>query len=579
MKWKPLRIMILFICLSLSLDSETNIFNVKKDLFSFSDYLELVNNVKQSYLYRNQFNESNGYVYSAFFACQFLDNKLFLMPETYFDSHQIEFLKIKKVYKLLPNDPFVIVLFDKNLQNTTDRNQYLEIKNWYSKKRREVMDALWNGKFNLEDYKRVLSFIEENLDWYILQQSKEITMSDLHFTAAMGFMYSLDGNSKIYKKRKFEVQIEVNEHQIAGVGMILRLGPNQEVIVENPLEASPAMKAGLLSGDIIVKINDIDVRDMEFEEVIRHQKGKPGSIVQFEIKRGRNRKSIPILVKREILSFDTVKGEFIRFDPDLALIRVFRWDDQNISVAKEINSEYVRLSKLAKDQNKKLKGLLLDFRYLRGGTMDSIAETINLFMKKGLLFSIQNGKGEVTERYAKANEPIELPVAILVDRYTSSGGEVIAGSLQFHKRAIVIGERTSGNAALVSTFHFSNNENYGMEILDSLYFLPSKKSFQEKGIIPDIQFTSEFDGGNLFFKKENYDLNHFPFVEEAENKNSQFPIGEIQSWVKENGKANVEIERRKNDPIRPDVFLFHAVDAFNGYLQTHTSGKSNGEIK
>lgn len=568
MKLKPLRIFIFLLLFHFSLNSETKSSHDETDLFSFSDYLELVSNVKQFYLYRNDFNDSNGYAYSAFIACQFIDHELFLMPETYFESHKKEFLKMKKVTKLLPNDPFVIVLFDKNFQATIDQNQYLETKNWYSKKRKEVMTALWNTKFSLEDYKRVLQFVEENLDLYIIKQSKEITMSDVHFTAAMGFLLSLDGNAKVYKKRNAEDHIEDNQNQIAGVGMILKLGANQEVIVESPLEDSPALKSGIHYGDIIVKINDVGVNDLGFEEVIRLQKGKPGSIVKFEIKREGIKRNIAITVKREILTYQKVKGEFITSDPEIAFIRVFLWNDKDIPVAKAINAEYGKILKQAKDQNRKLKGLILDFRSLGGGTLDSISETIDLLIAEGILFSVKNGKGEVSDIYAKGNQTIELPLAILVDRRTSSGGEVIAGSLQYHKRAIVLGERTSGNAGLVSKFDFSKNKSYGMQILDSLYVLPSKNSFHKRGIKPDILISSEVDGSFPFLRKEDLNRKPSPIGEVEDDKDSYFPIKEIQTWVNVNGKANVEMERRKNDPIRPDYFLFRAVDAFNGYLQT-----------
>ncbi|TGL99778.1 PDZ domain-containing protein [Leptospira jelokensis] len=573
MKRKPLWIVMLLLLFYIPMNSERISLKIEEDIFSFSDYLELVNDVKQFHLYRKTLKESNGYVHSAFFACQFLNNELFLMPEAYFESHQKEFLNIKKVKKLLPNDPFVIVFFERKFQENNDEEDFTETRNWYSKLRREVMASLWNMNFNLEDYKRVLSFLEENLDLYIIRQNKEITMSDLNYAAAMGFMLSLDGYSKVYKKRRHKFQIEPNQNRIAGVGMILRLGANREVRVESPLEDSPAHKSGIYRNDIILKINDRDVRDLDFEEVIQLQKGKPGSIVKFEIKRESINRILSISVKREFLAYGIVKGELFPFDPEVAVIRVFRWEDKNISVAKEIHLEYDRLLKQTKDQNRKLKGIILDFRSLRGGTIESIADTLDLFIKDALLFRVKNERGEVADRFAKGNEPIELPLAILVDRNTSSGGEVIAGSLQYHKRAIVMGERTSGNAALVSTFDFSNNQSYGMEILDSLYYFPSEISFHEIGILPDIQITSEFGGSNLLIRKEEIDRNHSSFAEMEESRNSQIPLEEIQAWVKVNGKANVEIERRKNDPIRSDDFLFHAVDAFNGYLLTLNSVK------
>ncbi|WP_267899533.1 S41 family peptidase [Leptospira biflexa] len=202
--------------------------------------------------------------------------------------------------------------------------------------------------------------------------------------------------------------------------------------------------------------------------------------------------------------------------------------------------------------------------------MDSINETIDLFISYGLLFKVNNANKDFTLFYAKEGKISELPLAIFVNHKTNSGAELIAGSLQYHKRAIVYGEKTFGNATIYLTHNFANNESYVMEIFNSLYNLPSGKTFQSVGIKPDIQISSEFDGGFSNSKKEDLFINHYPTLKDEEDKASHLPLKEIQDWVKEYGKANDEIKKRRKDPIRPDYFLFRAVDAFNGYLETQS---------
>ena len=254
--------------------------------------------------------------------------------------------------------------------------------------------------------------------------------------------------------------------------------------VVSPLDDTPAYRAGIKAGDYIIQINNKFVRDMKLRDAVSIMRGAKGSWLNLTIVRKNENKPRIIRLRREIIKIKTVKYRLL--ESNYGYIRLAAFQE---ATEKDMIKAIAELQKLSKG---KLKGVILDMRNNPGGLFDSAVKIADNFLdvtklKSNDLIVYTKGQDEEAQLTVKAT-PGELlpniPIAILINEGSASAAEIVAGALQDHKRAIIIGSRSFGKGSVQVLLHIDGVS--AIKLTTALYYTPSGYSIQAKGIVPDI---------------------------------------------------------------------------------------------
>ncbi len=240
-----------------------------------------------------------------------------------------------------------------------------------------------------------------------------------------------------------------------------------------PVDGTPGDKAGLKSGDVIIRVNDKSTIDMSIDDAVNLMRGAPKTKVELTIVRKGEAKPLVFNIVRDIIKIDSVKVRKIQ-NSDFVYVRISSFDK---NVTRNVSSELRQIGKL--------KGIVLDLRNNPGGVLDQAVDLSRLFIKSGLIVT-QRGrtKGENIEYKAKSAPYADIPVVVLINGGSASASEIVAGALQDHKRAVLIGEQTFGKGSVQTVMQLDQNE--GLKLTTAKYYLPSGRTIQAVGVTPDI---------------------------------------------------------------------------------------------
>ena len=301
-----------------------------------------------------------------------------------------------------------------------------------------------------------------------------LTLDKIINKAIAGLISNLDAHSSFLDKKHYkELQIET-QGEFGGLGVTVGM-KNGALTVIAPLEGTPAYKAGLKAGDIILKINDKSTIDMTLDEAVNLMRGKPGTKINLTIVRKGESKPLKFTITRDIIKIKSVYAKHILNDGILYL-RVVSFDK---NVVKD-------LKKYIKENEGKTKGIILDLRNNPGGLLDQAVGTVNLFVDSGIIVS-QKGRVKSENREYKATQNgtyKNIPLVVLVNGGSASASEIVSGSLQDHKRAVLVGEKTFGKGSVQVILPIDKNE--ALRLTIARYYLPSGRTIQAVGVTPDI---------------------------------------------------------------------------------------------
>jgi carboxyl-terminal processing protease len=334
------------------------------------------------------------------------------------------------------------------------------------------------GRFNpyqkLGVFTKVLSYIESN---YV----EDVAESELMYGAARGLTDVLDPHSRFmdpaeYGKLKLETE---GGEKIDGIGIDVEWRKNRLIIV-SPIEGSPAAKAGIEPGDVIKRIDGADVANLEFEDVVARMQGPPDSEVTLLLER--HGRDLTFRVKRGRYEVKAVEGKMLPEAVGYIKIRLF-----SASADGQVQEQLDRLNKAAAG---KLRGLVLDVRRNPGGLLDQGVKVADRFIAEGLIVKTAGKGGRVMEE-SKAHSRgtwLGFPMVVLVDGATASAAEIVAGALQDHGRAVVLGTQTFGKGSVQSLFDVDGcgPKPCGLKITVARYYTPNGRSIQGQGITPNI---------------------------------------------------------------------------------------------
>jgi carboxyl-terminal processing protease len=321
--------------------------------------------------------------------------------------------------------------------------------------------------------------------------------------AISGMVAGLDPHSQYFDKKSFKEFREGTTGKFVGVG--IEIGMEDGVVkVQTPIEGSPAFRAGIKSGDLITRIDDTPVKGLSMDQAVKRMRGEPNTKVQLTIFRKAENRAFPVTIVREEIRVQSVRARMV--EPGYAWIRVSQFQDRTVDdFARKVEEMYKA------DPN--LKGMVLDLRNDPGGLLDASVAISAAFLPADVTVVSTNGQLPDSKAVFKASpeyylrrgsaDPIRrlpaalktVPLVVLVNESSASASEIVAGALQDHKRATIMGSQTFGKGSVQTVRQLSPET--ALKITTARYYTPTGKSIQAKGILPDI-WLDETAEGNVF---------------------------------------------------------------------------------
>jgi len=297
--------------------------------------------------------------------------------------------------------------------------------------------------------------------------------------AIQGMLNKLDPHCTLFTPDQLkEFQIETSG-EFGGLGIQITKTKDGKLLIITPIEDTPAYRAGIKPGDIIVKIDGKKVTpDMPLSEAVKLMRGKPGTKITIWIWRKGWSEPKPFTITRAVIKIKSVKYRIL--PGDIGYIRFTMFQRTSVDEFKKA------LESLEKD--KKLQGIIVDVRNNPGGLLDSAVAISDFFLPKGKLIVYTKGRiPESIKKYYSLHNPIvptDIPVVMLVNGGTASAAEILTGALRYNDRAIVVGEKTFGKGSVQTLYPLDMG--YAIKITTAKYYMPNHKCIDGKGIEPDI---------------------------------------------------------------------------------------------
>lgn len=403
---------------------------------------------------------------------------------------------------------------------------------------------------DLQIFTKVLNLVQQ---YYV----EEVDMKKLIYGGVKGMLSELDPHTNFLPPEVYKEFENETSGEFGGLGIEITL-QNDVLTVIAPIEDTPAWEAGIQAGDKIVEINGESTKGLSLAEAAQRMRGKKGSKVRMGIFREGFEKPKEFAIARGTVKLKSVK--FTELDEGYAYVRLTSFIENSAS-------DFERVLKEMQKKSKSIKGLIIDVRRNPGGLLDQAVKISDLFLEEGIIVStIGRNKREKEVLYAKKEGTYSgFPVIVLVNEYSASASEIVAGALQDNKRALIMGQQTFGKGSVQSVVKLGDGS--GLKLTVARYYTPSGSSIQSVGITPDIAVE---DVDPEQFKKaiirrevrREQDLGgHLLSDKEKESKKSD-SAGAMNYWFKQESAKKVNMSLR--DKLLHDDF--QVLQAYN-YLK------------
>ncbi len=304
---------------------------------------------------------------------------------------------------------------------------------------------------------------------------EEVDDKTLLENAIRGLLDQLDPHSAFLDAAAFEDLQESTTGNYGGLG--IEIGTEAGVIkVVSPIDETPAAKAGILSGDLIIEIGGQSIRSIGVNEAVAIMRGEPGSTVTLSLIREGEPNPIEVTLTREVINIASVRQRLL--EPHFGYVRVAQFQ---ADTGKEVRDAIEALSSTTP-----LHGLVIDLRNNPGGVLQAAVAVSDLFIKAGILVYTEGRLDNAASTF-RATESVVLdgvPIIVLVNEGSASASEIVAGALQDHERALVLGTRTFGKGSVQTILQLTSDK--AIKLTTALYFTPNGRSIQAEGIVPDL---------------------------------------------------------------------------------------------
>jgi len=340
-------------------------------------------------------------------------------------------------------------------------------------------------------YKKIDLF-SEVLDKINKEYVDEINQSEAMDAAINGVLQSLDPYSAYMSPESFQNMQTETSGEFGGLG--IEVGMEHGVVkVISPIDNSPASSVGVKAGDYIVKINDIQVQGKTLTEAVELMRGPVGTDIEITVRRRGEKKALTFIITRDIIEVASVKSEII--DDKTGYLRLTSFNENSGDQIKDKIQEFKK--------NGKVENYILDLRNNPGGLLSQAIKITDFFLDNGEIVSTKSKrKYENRKWFAKKGDILKATTLVVLINYGSaSASEIVAGALQDHKRAILVGESTYGKGSVQSIIPLKNNG--AIRLTVSKYYLPSGKSISDVGVTPDIEIDESSDEFKLNTETDN----------------------------------------------------------------------------
>ena len=301
----------------------------------------------------------------------------------------------------------------------------------------------------------------------------DIKLEEIVNKSLKGLMQELDAHSSYMDKKYYKEMKIQTAGEFGGLGITVGMRDGALTVIA-PIDDTPAFKAGVKAGDIILKIDSKSTLNMSLDEAVGYMRGKPKTSILLTVVRKGEDKPLKITIIRDIIK---IKSVYTKIIGDILYIRISSFDEKVSS----------NLTKAIKKYSNK-KGIILDLRNNPGGLLNQAIATTDIFINEGIIVS-QKGRDSTQKEifYAKSSTTLtQKPLIVLVNGGSASASEIVSGALQDHKRAIIVGEKSFGKGSVQVVIPITNDRTEGIKLTVAKYYLPSGRTIQAQGITPDI---------------------------------------------------------------------------------------------
>jgi carboxyl-terminal processing protease len=374
--------------------------------------------------------------------------------------------------------------------------------------------------------------------------------------AISGMVAGLDPHSQYFDKKSFKEFREGTTGKFVGIGIEMAMEDGL-VKVQTPIEGSPAFRAGLKSGDLITRIDDTPVKGLTVDQAVKRMRGDPNTKVVLTVYRKSENRTFPVTIIREEIRMQSVRAKMI--EPGYGWIRVSVFQDRTVE-------DFVKKAEELYKQDPALKGMVLDLRNDPGGLLDGAVAIAAAFLPSDVVVVSTNGQVADSRATYKASpdfyarrggsDPLKrlpaamksVPLIVLVNEGSASASEIVAGALQDHKRATVMGAQTFGKGSVQTVRPLSAET--ALKITTARYYTPSGRSIQAKGIVPDV-WLDETAEGNVFAALRMREADLEKHLQGADEKKAS-EEDKAREKAREEARAKLEEQLAKSrDSVKP----------------------------
>lgn len=317
--------------------------------------------------------------------------------------------------------------------------------------------------------------------------------------AVRGMLTGLDPHSTYLGEDEYKELKEGTTGQFGGLGIEVSMEDGYVKVV-SPIDDTPASKAGVLAGDLIIKLDEKPVKGMSLVDAVKFMRGEPGSKIVLTIIREGAEAPLKLTLVRAVINVKSVKSRLL--EPGYGYVRISSFQSRTGQGLNDAVKELVQSNKSA------LKGLVLDLRNNPGGVLDAAVAVSDAFLKEGLIVYTEGRIKNSEMRFNAAPDDLiaGAPIVVLINAGSASASEIVAGALQDHHRAIIMGEKSFGKGSVQTVLPTSNGG--AIKLTTARYYTPSGRSIQAEGIEPDVLLAR--------MKLESLDAEGFKPVKEAD---------------------------------------------------------------
>lgn len=299
--------------------------------------------------------------------------------------------------------------------------------------------------------------------------------------AIRGMLSGLDPHSSYLSEKEFTELQEGTQGEFGGLGIEVGIEDGFIKVIA-PIDDTPAQKAGILAGDLIIRLDEQPVKGMDLEEAVGLMRGKPGSEITLTIMREGEEKPLKITLKRAVIKVASVKSRML--EPGYGYVRLSNFQ------ARTTEEMLKHISQLKEQAKGALSGLVLDLRNNPGGVLNGAVAVSDAFLSEGrIVYTEGRAEDSRLEFKAAPDDVLEgAPIVVLVNGGSASASEIVAGALQDQRRAIIMGSRTFGKGSVQTIIPI--NQHAALKLTTARYYTPSGRSIQAEGIVPDIQLDA-----------------------------------------------------------------------------------------